>query len=153
MEERKIQLEEFTRRLRLSHYPPSIPAKIISNGIVTYNRALEREARNERNLHRLGEEGLVERKLRKISLKENWFRNKNSNPTPRCSTLAVEPQTAWGFGGKRRQPVQNTVVIKRRTVRLSSPVFIPATQNSYLLQKMKAEEDRMGDITGWKLNW
>ena len=96
---------------------------------------------------------MVERKLRKISLKENWFRNKNSNPTPRCSTLAVEPQTAWGFGGKRRQPVQNTVVIKRRTVRLSSPVFIPATQNSYLLQKMKAEEDRMGDITGWKLNW
>ena len=49
--------------------------------------------------------------------------------------------------------MQNTVVIKRRTVRLSSPVFIPATKNSYLLQKMKAEEDRMGDITGWKLNW
>ena len=46
--------------------------------------------------------------------------------------------------------MQNTVVIKRRTVRLSAPVFIPATKNSYLLQKMKAEEDRMGDITGWK---
>ena len=120
---------EFTRRLRLSHYPPSISAKIISNGIVTYRRALNRESRKGRNLPRLGEEGLRERKLRKISLKENWFRKKSSNPTP---TL-VEPQTAWGFGGKRRQPVQNTTVIKKRTVRLSAPVFIPATKNSYLL--------------------
>ena len=93
LEERSAHLEEFTRRLRLSHYPPSISAKIISNGIVTYKRALEREAREERNLHRLGEEGLVERKLGTISLKENWFRKKSSNPTP---TL-VEPQTAGGL--------------------------------------------------------
>ena len=34
LEERKEHSEEFTRRLRLSHYPPSISAKIISNGIV-----------------------------------------------------------------------------------------------------------------------
>ena len=38
----------------------------------------------------------------------------------------------------------------KKTVRLSAPVFIPATKNSYLLQKMKAEEDRMGNITWWK---
>ena len=71
LEERKAHLEKFTRRLRLSHYPPSISAKMISNGIVTNKRALEREARKERNRHRLGEEGLVERRLRKVSLKEN----------------------------------------------------------------------------------
>ena len=58
---------------------------------------MEREKRKERNLHRLGEEGLVERKLRKISLKENWFRKKGSTPTP-----TMEPQKLQGFGGRRR---------------------------------------------------
>ena len=140
LEEKSAHLEEFTRRLRLSHYPPSISAKIISNGIVTYKRALEREARKERNLHRLGEEGLVERKLRKVSLKENWFRKKGSNPTP-----TMEPQKAQGFGGKRRQPVQNIEVTRKKTVRLSAPVFIPATKNSYLLQKIRLR--RIGWVT------
>ena len=32
LEERKAYLEEFTRRLRLSHYPPNISAKIVLNG-------------------------------------------------------------------------------------------------------------------------
>ena len=90
--------------------------------IETYKRALEREARKERNLHRLGEEDLVERKLR------NWFRKKSSNPTP-----TMEPKKAQGFGGRRRQPVQNIAVTRKKTVRLSAPVFIPATKNIYLL--------------------
>merc|ERR1711895_197308 len=60
VDERSAHLEEFIRRLRLSHYPPRIMEKIISNCVVTYKRALEREKRKERNLHRLGEEGLVE---------------------------------------------------------------------------------------------
>ena len=63
LEEGSAHLEECTRRLRLSHYLPSISAKIILNGVVTYKRALEREKRKERKLHRLGEEGLVERIL------------------------------------------------------------------------------------------
>merc|ERR1712215_569228 len=114
VDERSAHLEEFTRRLRLSHYPPSIMAKIISNGVVTYKRALEREKRKERNLHRLGEEELVERKLRKISLKENWFRKKGTHPTP-----SLEPQKAEGFGGGKRQPVHKFGVTRKESVRLS----------------------------------
>ena len=63
--------------------------------------------------------------------------------------MAVAPWSAQGVGGKMRQPVQNNGGIARRTVRLSEPEFIPITKNSYLLQKMKEQEDRMGDITGW----
>ena len=59
--------------------------------------------------------------MRKISLKENWFRKKGSTPTP-----SLEPQKVQGFGGKRRQPVQNIGVTRKESVRLSAPVFIPA---------------------------
>ena len=88
--------EDFIDRLKVSSYPAKVAAKIITNGIITHKRAEEREARNERNCHRLGEEGRKERNLKKISLKENWFRKKGNGTT-----------LQGGDGVVRRQPMQN----------------------------------------------
>ena len=71
-------LEDFIERLKVSSYPAKVAAKIITNGIITHKRAEEREAKRERNRHRLGEEGRKERNIKKISLRENWFRKKGS---------------------------------------------------------------------------
>ena len=37
-----------------------------------------------------------------------------------------------------------------KEIRTSSPLFVPASLNGKLNNKMKAEEERMGLITGWK---
>ena len=50
-----------------------------------------REAKNERNRHRTGEEGQKERILKKISLKENWFRKQSKG--------AATPGSGPGLGG------------------------------------------------------
>merc|ERR1712030_103684 len=107
MVEKCTLLEAFIDRLKISNYPAKVAAKIITNGIITHKRAEVREARKERNHHRLGEEGWKERNLKKISLKENWFRKKGNG--------AVTPGSGPGLGGaaprgaeiQRRQPMQN----------------------------------------------
>merc|ERR1712030_19899 len=97
-------LESFIDRLIISHYPPKVIKKIITNGIITHRRAEVREAKKERNRHRLGEEGKRERALKKFSLQENWFRKQGKG--------AVTPGSGPGLGGTapRRQPMQNNSV-------------------------------------------
>ena len=50
----------------------------------------------------------------------------------------------------RRQPVQNKDKTTKKPVRLSAPVFIPATKGGLLLRKLQEEENKMGEITGCK---
>ena len=91
MAEKCIILEAFIDRLKISNYPPKVAKKIITNGIITHRRAEVREAKKERNRHRLGEEGRRERNLKKISLQENWFRKQSKG--------AATPGSGPGLGG------------------------------------------------------
>ena len=60
------------------------------------------------------------------------------------------PRETVGREEVRRQPVQNKNMTTKKPVRLSAPVFIPATKDGLLLRKLQEEENKMGEITGWK---
>ena len=55
-------------------------------------------------------------------------------------------------GGPSTGLPRGTLTTKKskKPVRLSAPVFVPATKDALLLKNMQEEENKVGEITGWK---
>ena len=53
-------------------------------------------------------------------------------------------------GEKRPEKEPKKDLIKTKEVRVASPLFVPATKDSILASRLKLEEEKLGQLVGWK---
>ena len=71
------------------------------------------------------------------------------SPRGGLSTGLPRETTVSPRGGPSTRLPRETMTTKK-PVRLSAPVFVPATKDALLLRNMQEEENKMGEITDWK---
>ena len=81
----------------------------------------------------------------------DWFRRKKDVPEESKETSGREKSKMYNGGsGKPTSPGNSSLksIHQERTVRIASPLFIPPTKDSILLNKLKAEDEKIGDLVG-----
>ena len=66
-------LEDYCERLRKSGYPMKMAMRIMRNGIMNYERKLEKEIQGRGRIYRHEEEGRSGRRVKKFCGKATWF--------------------------------------------------------------------------------
>ena len=69
-------LEQFCRKMVTSGYKKPLIAKVLRNGLIGYNRAINLENKGTRPVHQKLPVGTNKRIRKKLLDKTNWFKNK-----------------------------------------------------------------------------
>ena len=143
-------LEDFSQRMSNSGHKSQFMKRVLLTGIAKYEKKVEESLLDKRDpkfkpLHQPS--GRSQARLRKKAMaRETWFRNNSSQ------------QDSSRVGG-RGIPSINLIHgcqpsgIKKSKLQPSSVMFLPSTKGGMLLKKMRENEDRLVDMTGFKISY
>ena len=137
-EEKNEIIDDYYDRLRRSGYSHSQSHEIIISGVVGYERKVERAAKNNIPLHRPAATTLKIRIHKKLTERENWYKNKNKNENKSSENKKRKSKTHNNGSSKKKTPIV-------------SIMFVPYTPKSELLKQLKFAESKVTAITGDKV--
>ena len=151
-------LEEFCGRLQFSGYPPRVAARILRNGIINFENRKAKAMKGTLKLHRPEDEGKLERRFTKITGKSNWFRMPGKSKDDCSRNGGAKKDSCAKTGGwmstskpkPERKMYERKEEIRRKEIRIAAPLFVPATRDGILAIRMKLEEEKLGNLVGWK---
>ena len=140
----KISLEERKTFVRLlnnqkeikirSGYNFSQVREIIVSGLMGYEKKIARAKRDKVPLHRPAAATLKSRLHKKLTQKQNWFKEKKKEEHDDSQ--------------KKHKKKSNSVIDPAPATPIVSVLFIPQTPNSQLLQQMRLMESKITAVTG-----
>ena len=110
---------------------------------------VEKERRGQGPLHRPEEDGKLERRLAKVVGRDRWFR-KSSESTGSTGEQAEGEDRVGGGSGRKRSQRENERGKPETRLRVAAPLFVPATADGSLAENLRREEEKLGEVTGWK---
>ena len=136
-------LETFSQKMRNSGHTMGYIEKALLSGITNYERKvnnsnLPRTHHPYKPLHMDSNYKAVGRWKKKVMAKETWYKDKKNDQKKSGSQMKKTFQKA---GLKR-----NSAGIPTSTV-----IFIPSSKGSKLLKLMKENEDKMSELTGFRI--
>ena len=140
-------LEEFCQRLRFSGYPVALAGRIVRSGILNYEKRLVREEAGGTRIHRPEEEGSGQRRVNKFCGKTKWFRKQGSNQQDQVEVTT--PRSGGGTIGPNRSKLRKSASATTEP-RVACPLFVPASKDGCLVRRLKEEETKLAEVTGWK---
>ena len=137
-------LEDLSQRMTNSGHKPAFTRRVLISGIAKYERKVEQSKldpgdRNYKHLHQpSGRSG--SRLKRKAMAQDNWFKmNKDKENT--------------GGGQMMKNFQKDGKQVKTKKLQPSTVMFVPNTRRGTLVKKMKMNEDRLAEMTGFKVNY
>ena len=143
METRSEIIDSFHDRLQLSGYSHEQSVRIISNGLMGYERIRRNAARDGGNINRSEEEGREERHKKKLLGKTNWFR---------VTKTKQSDNTAKGGDHKRRRSRHQQEKTETQ-LPVVSVMFVPKTGGSILQKRLMDLEPGLSAISGHRIRY
>ena len=128
-------IDNYYERLRRSGHSHSVAHEIIVSGIVGYERKVDRAVKENSPLHKAAAATLQTRIYKKLTQRENWYKDKNNKIKNGGQTVKKKESNR---GESKKIP-------------LVSVMFVPYTPNSQLLKKLKQAESKVTALTGDKV--
>ena len=132
-DERNKIVDDYTDRLIRSGYSEAQVRDIIVSGLTGYERKKTKAANEKAPLHRPAATTLNIRLHKKLTERENWFKNQKQKEQKATKT-------------KNKHENETAV-----TIPVVSVMFTPFTPESQLLQKLRKVEAKVSSLTGDKI--
>ena len=138
-QERKSVLDKFSEKLFRSGYNLLQVREILTSGIRGYQNKLEKAGNLNEKLYRSAKCSLAERIKKKVFEKTSWYKPRRDMNKPGYKSSATGRKTKKE-SGKARPPPQ-----------IKSVLFVPRTEGGELLQRLREEERKLADISGYRV--
>ena len=145
-------IEHYTKQLKNSGYDRSQTKEIIVCGVVGWWRNLERRANNNQKEYLEARETLERRTNDKLMEKTSWYKeNTKRAMQDQDSKYQYQPPV------KKRKRAGNMSVPNRTggpgisKSKIKSVMFVPFTKHSELAMRLRENEERMEQLTGYRL--
>ena len=145
-EERDSKIENFTTMLLDSGYTHTQAREVVVSGLTGYERKVEKAASEGSEIHRGAKEFANHRRVKKLTGKQNWFKNKAKEKDP-SSSRSGNPQ-----GGRRHRkdshPDKSQV---SPSTQPSSMFFCPRTPGGILASRLREVERNISTVVTQKV--
>ena len=136
--ERMQILDDFSEKMLRSGYNITQVREILISGIRGYLRKLNLAKQRGTKLYRSAKSSLADRIKKKIFEKTSWYREKKNF----LKKSAQNPGKKFSKKQKKSDP-QNK--------KIKAVLFVPRTERGELLSRLKEEEAKLTDITGYRV--
>ena len=142
-------VEHYITQLKNSGYSRKESKEVIVSGLVGWRRKLERRRKKNQPQYLMAEDTLEERTRSKMMEKTSWYmEDKKRKAENQESAFQYSPPK------KRKRGTGNTN-IKRgdqmKKTKIKGVMFVPFTKHSELATRMRESEEKMSEITGYKI--
>ena len=134
--ERNEILNSFSEKMLRSGYDISQVREIFISGIRGYMRRVSLAEQKGSNLYRSAKSSLAERIKKKVFEKTSWYREKRN-------FLKKGPRIPGRKSSKRSKSATQK--------KIKSVLFVPRTERGELLRRLREEETKLADITGYRV--
>ena len=128
-------LDQYVLKLCRSGYSVAQARQILQSGLRGYTRKVQAAAEANQGLHRSAESSLASRIHRKTFEKTSWYKD-NKKKKSRASNFK-----------KRKFNKKHT---NKGAPQVKAVLFVPRSNDSLLCKRLRAEESKLADITGWR---
>ena len=125
----------YSVKLLRSGYNLSVTREVIISGLRSYQRKVVNARDSGQPLHRPAHTSLEARTRKKIFEKTSWFKNKN----PQKITKKISKK------------YQNSKKNQKTIPKVKSVLFVPRSTGSKLCKMLRAEEQKLTEITGYRI--
>ena len=134
---RKDQIvDEYALKMLRSGYSLSQVRFIIVSGIRSFKRKVAHAKESGTKLHRSAKSSLTDRIKKKILEKTSWFKSKGG-----------QKKTASFSKNIKRKNTKSS----SKSLRVKSVLFVPRSNSSKLCKMLRAEEQKLASITGYRV--
>ena len=126
-------LDQYVLKLCRSGYSVAQARQILLSGLRGYTRKVQAAAEANQGLHRSAESSLASRIHRKTFEKTSWYKD-NKKKNSKSSNF------------KKRKFNKN----HKGAPQVKAVLFVPRSNDSLLCKRLRAEESKLADITGWR---
>ena len=147
--EEEIQevIEQYVAQLKNSGYSRKQGKESVVCGVVGWRRKLERREKAGQNQYLAAEETLEKRRDDNPLEKTSWYKGNNKRKLEnKESKYQYNPPSK-----KRKRGQQQGNMKKDPKKKVKAVMFVPYTRHSELATRLRESEERMCDITGYKL--
>ena len=134
--ERNEILNSFSEKMLRSGYDISQVREIFISGIRGYMRKVSLAEQKGSNLYRSAKSSLAERIKKKVFEKTSWYREKRNFL-----------KKGTGIPGRKSFKRSKSTTQKK----IKSVLFVPRTERGELLRRLREEESKLADITGYRV--
>ena len=131
-------VDDFVRKLSRSGYKKTQVREIIISGLKCYMRKVRNAEKVGQGVHRSASSTLEGRKRKKILAKTNWYKSKKKS----------EEGPATSTRGKGKQKAEKISPGERE---IRSLLFVPRTKGGELAKRLRREEEKISEMTGYKI--
>ena len=151
-------MNNFTQEMKNSGYERKEAMEIIKSGMIGWKRKLQRRSKEDQGFYRSAASTVCQRYKKKLLEKTNWYRKRKREeeaPFP-----GEREKGENGAGGKRRKREKlsekgenraRELVIKCSQRPAAAVIFVPFTTHNALAKSMREAEEKLGELTGYKL--
>jgi hypothetical protein len=142
-------LEDLFTKMKTSDHSDKFMRNVAIKGIISYENKVRRSLLDKSNpaylLLYMGSYNSRGRAKVKAQKKTNWFRSSETEtgssryPAMKKSKLGTKGRKSFKKAGKKQQP--------------SSVIFVPNTKRGILTEKLRENEDRLAEITGFRMKF
>ena len=125
----------YSVKLLRSGYNVSVTREVIISGLRSYQRKVANAREAGQPLHRPAHTSLEARTRKKIFEKTSWFKNKNNQKITK----------------KISKKYQNFKKNQKTIPKVKSVLFVPRSTGSKLCKMLRAEEQKLTEVTGYKI--
>ena len=134
-QDRNDILNRYSQKLLRSGYRIPQVREILISGIRSYQRRLKNAESKKVNLYRSAKSSLGERIRKKLFEKTSWFKERERK---RILTKRTQNSSA-----QKRKPGPQ--------LEIKSVMFVPRSEKGELLKRLKEEESKLADLTGYRV--
>ena len=146
-------MDNMTYEMKNSGYDRKETLEVIKSGMIGWLRKLKRCETNNNAFYKSAASTLSQRYKKKLLEKTNWYRKRKRNEEEEMEEGDKEKRLGNGRGKriKREKIKEREMEVKSSQRPAAAVMFTPYTTNSALAKSMREAEEKLGELTGYKI--
>jgi hypothetical protein len=152
----KLIIETYIQQLKSSGYGRSTTREMVVSGIIGWRRKIARRIREQKPFYRSAESTLKGRCKKKLLEKVSWYKNKrkredDADDGPYKRQCGDKRRNEMHTRARARTCVQGEKEKNEMQDSVKAVMFVPYTVGSELAKRMRDAEEKLQEMTGYKL--